>query len=144
MPWLVVLALLLFIPAPLRSACPPAWEAAQPRCRTGCPCGNACISCSKTCRIASTPPRTTTPARPAPATTPPPARSTNTAVAPLMSPSAAPPDTATGWIGSGLNRLYFKRSCALTSILIPSDRLLADDTTFFASQGWKRLVAEGC
>lgn len=114
---------------------------AQRSCKTGCPCGNSCISCSKTCRIGTTRPSTPTRTPPAPATSEP---SKAFALMPLAAVPAIALDTATGWVGSGLNRLYFKRSCALAPLLVPSDRLLADDTTFFASQGWKRLLATGC
>jgi hypothetical protein len=104
---------------------------AQPRCKKGCPCGNSCISCSKTCRIASIP-RTEPPVEQS-KPEPPPARS-------LTSVPRAPG----GWVGSSVYRLYFLASCPIALAIPDRDRVEVRDSTTFASIGFRRLVVPGC
>ena len=110
---------------------------AQPRCKKGCPCGNACISCSKTCRISSSPeePRAEPP-RPTPAA----------AAAPLMA-AQAKKDTAayTGsWYGSSANRFYFRAGCPVGRLLAIGDQVVLRDSVAADSIGFRRLLMPGC
>lgn len=123
------------------SVCAPRIDA-QPRCKKGCPCGNSCISCSKTCRIASPPPSKPTPAPAAvskPAT-PLPVPTTAPSVSGLTS---APPSSA-AWIGSSANRLFFLSTCVLAPHVPTADRIEVRDTTALSSVGFRRLILPGC
>lgn len=114
---------------------------AQPRCKKGCPCGNACISCSNTCRI-STRPVTPIPAEiPVPA--PPASEATKNAV---TSPSRGLISTPANaiWVASSANRLFFLSTCPLTPAIPTSDRIDVKDTTALTGVGFRRLLVPGC
>lgn len=110
---------------------------AQPRCKKGCPCGNACISCSLTCR--RSPPAAdpkTAPSRPeAPA-----------AAAPLMAaPGKKDSATYTGaWYGSSVNRFYFRGGCPVARLLAIGDQVVLPDSVAAESVGFRRLIMPGC
>lgn len=110
----------------------PLW--AQPRCKKGCACGNACISCAKTCRIGSGSARSVQPPpeppRPAPAR--------------VVAPTLGNLTSDTTWIGSATNRLYFLSTCPIACLLPEEDRLPMRDTVALARLGFKRLVVPGC
>lgn len=136
--WLAPVLLVLMVAGGL--AVPRQLEA-QRQCKTGCPCGNACISCSKTCRTnpgtaaKSTP---TAPPKPAPAAASAPAAAALKAVATPATPGAAI------WSGSQANALFFLPGCPLSKALLPMDRVTVQDSSELVAKGWKRLVAIGC
>lgn len=107
---------------------------AQPRCKKGCPCGNACISCSKTCHKSAAPP---------PAERPATAR-------PLVSPSSTVETRTlagvyTGqWFGSSANRFYFTAQCPIVKLLAVGDQVVLPDSASAERVGFRRLVLPGC
>ena len=105
--------------------------AAQPHCRKGIPCGNSCISASKTCRIGS--PSQRPPATPAPK---PVERAAPAAAALLAAPEAAPAtaDTLRPWVVSVTGATYYASACS-GATSIP-----ADSRMFYrAEENLKRL-----
>ena len=106
---------------------------AQPRCKTGCPCGNSCISCSKTCRVGVGSARA---AEPAPS-----------AERRPVVPVAKPGDTSvyTGaWMASSANRFYFRASCPIGTLLAAGDRVRMPDSIAAEAVGFRRLVMPKC
>lgn len=89
---------------------------AQKKCRTGIPCGNSCISATKTCRIGSSAPAT---ARPG---------ATSSQPASLLSPAAG------RWVGSVADRVYFLATCSAALDLAADNRV-----TFASPQDAERL-----
>jgi hypothetical protein len=110
---------------------------AQPRCKKGCPCGNACISCSKTCRIG------TPAAEPKPAASRPAAPSNAAAL--VAAPSKKDTAAYTGaWYGSSANRFYFRANCPVAALLAIGDQVVMPDSAAAESIGFRRLVMPGC
>lgn len=133
----LIAAILLASPVAAGSPwCARAGLDAQPRCKKGCPCGNACISCSKTCRMSSPSPT-------------PPAERPSTA-RPLLSPSSpAEPRAIDGayagqWFGSSANRFYFRAQCPIVKLLAVGDQVVLPDSASAESVGFRRLVLPGC
>ncbi len=83
---------------------------AQRNCRKGIPCGNTCISATKTCRIGS---GTRPAAKPNPSSTP----KAQTLVAPAD--SAQWP-----WVADTIQRIYLASACIGTASLPASARML--------------------
>lgn len=104
---------------------------AQPRCKKGCACGNACISCSKVCHIASGSARNvdSTPVKPQ---------------AKVIAPTLATLTSDTAWLGSVANKLYFLSTCPIAKALPQRDRLPVQDTSTLVTLGFKRLLVPGC
>lgn len=82
----------------------------QPRCRKGIPCGNSCISASKTCRIDGS---TSTPSRPP-------------SVQSLLDPTsgARAPDSSQYVVGSKRTRLFVPWGCAFGARIPPDERIV--------------------
>lgn len=139
--WLV-LALLAAAPAAAGvPGCPASPLGAQKRCKTGCPCGNACISCSRTCRVGSgsaqPEPTSTAPARP----DMPPTRE----VQPLLArPAEAAPSPTTQWFGSAANRFFFRAGCPVIPLLAVGDQVVLPDSVAATTAGFRRLVMPNC
>ncbi len=114
---------------------------AQPRCKKGCPCGNACISCANTCRI-STRPVTPIPAELPPPT--PPGAEAAKAPAPSSARGLVSTPANSSWVASSANRLFFLSSCPLTPAIPTSDRIDVKDTTALTGVGFRRLLVPGC
>lgn len=114
---------------------------AQPRCKKGCPCGNSCISCSKTCRISSSPPPATPTAK-APVPAPPATLPTTTPSARRLLGDTAAADLS--WVGSSTNRLFFLSTCPLVPHLPSADRVDVRDSMALSKMGFRRLLVPGC
>lgn len=140
-----VVALLLLASSPALADISPSAASsrigAQPRCKKGCPCGMACISCSRTCHIAvATPPAVSnqaTKARP------------DTAATPIQSPHTLIGANRTSgavehWMASSANRFFFPINCPIASLLSPSDRVAVPDTVALSAVGFRRLIMPGC
>ena len=84
-----LLALLLLVAAPAE---------AQKRCKKGIPCGNSCISATKTCRVGGG--SSSAPQRGEPSVTP----------QPLA--TAAPASTDAPWVASSRGSTYYRRGCS--------------------------------
>ncbi len=80
---------------------------AQPHCRKGIPCGNSCISASKTCRIGS--PSQRPPSPPAPSV---PERAAPAALLERPSGSTTIVDTLLPWVVSVTGATYFASACS--------------------------------
>lgn len=109
---------------------------AQPRCKKGCPCGNSCISCSKTCRVGVG--TATGVASPEPAPTPPKA---------LMASGVADSNAKIyrgQWFGSSVNRFYFRAGCRIVPLLAIGDQVLLPDSAAAEQVGFRRLILPGC
>lgn len=111
---------------------------AQPRCKTGCPCGNACISCAKTCRIGAGS------ATRAPTTTP---RTEPISSARTVLGTAASGDTATytgRWFGSSANQFYFRAGCPIAGLLAAGDLVPLPDSIAAEGVRFRRLLMPKC
>ena len=104
---------------------------AQPRCKKGCACGNACISCSKVCHIGSGSATQADPSKEKPT-----ARATAPTLANLQSD--------TSWVGSVANKLFFLSTCPIARVLPLDDRMPMRDTVALTQLGFKRLLVPGC
>lgn len=108
-------------------------------CKKGCRYGNACISCSKTCRVGSAPPPVQTSTR----RTPSPVSDAQRTLNSLTDLPPVRPDTE-GWMASVRNKLFFRPGCALVPVLLDEDRVKNPDTLLFKKLGFRRLVVPGC
>lgn len=116
---------------------------AQKNCKKGIPCGNSCISPTKTCHVGLTP---------APSS----GRSTSGADTLLSDGSPIPllPRRSTGtqpvtshpdWIGSVDGTIYYARSC-----LVARQKIAEDEAIYFKTEeeaqlaGYRRSKAKGC
>lgn len=106
---------------------------AQPNCKKGIPCGNSCISATKTCRIGTTPPA------------PPPSTPQPSQIRPLLDQAPAFDilrDSA--WVGSVDGNVYYRADCATAKKLHPDERY------YFRSEAEAKLLryvrskAKGC
>lgn len=92
-------------------------------CKKGIPCGNSCISASKTCRIG------------------PPAEAPAGAGA---GTAAAPASGNNSWVGSVSDRVFFRAGCSAARDLAPANsRFFATDAAAIAA-GFRRSAVPGC
>lgn len=112
----VLLALLLIAPPAL----------AQKRCKKGVPCGNTCISASKTCHIGSS--------APAPA---------EARVAPPQ-PGKAVSDSAGQWVGSSRGKTYYKAGCSGARTLAAANLISFKSEDEAQKAGYRRSAQKGC
>ena len=98
---------------------------AQKNCRKGIPCGNSCISASKTCRIGTSAPRPSV-----------------SATAPAQPGEASASSGA--WVGSSRGSTYYRAGCS------SARKLSARNLVYFRSEeqataaGYRRSVQKGC
>ena len=132
---LVLGALLIASPAAAGAPwCARAALDAQPRCKKGCPCGNACISCSKTCRMSAPSPPEERPATARPLLSPPSSMEARA----LAGVNTGP------WFGSSANRFYFTAQCPIVKLLAVGDQVVLPDSASAERVGFRRLVLPGC
>src|SRR5687768_4550801 len=80
---------------------------AQKNCKKGIPCGNTCISATKTCRIGTTAPA-------------------SAAAGQSVAEQAAAPATASGeaaWVASTQGNTYYRNGCSGGEKLSPANRI---------------------
>lgn len=100
--------------------------AAQKNCRKGIPCGNTCISATKTCR-------TVTPAS-----------------APATAATAAVADTLTSeveeapWVASSRGTTYYRNGCSTARRLSPANRIYFQSEEEAERAGYRRSRSKGC
>jgi hypothetical protein len=99
----------------------------QKNCRKGIPCGNTCIAANKVCRIG-------TPSTP-PTTSPAPARSDSTAVAPTNSMA---------WVASSRGHTYYRRGCRTANRLSPANVMYFRSEEEAQRAGYRRSTSRGC
>lgn len=122
---IIVLGALLAIPFP-------AWA---PNCKKGQPCGNSCISWSKTCRIG-------TPAATSPATA---AGFRSGLAAPEASTMpAAKGSLSQGWAGSIADAVYFDARCPAARDLHPDNTVHFNSEAGAKAAGYRRSSTPGC
>ena len=131
-------------------------DAEAQRCVKGIPCGNTCISASKTCRVGS---GTATKA----GTSKPPAESTkSTVVPPRLTPkelddsvarllygrpqsgSAAKSTNDTLFVGSRVDRVFFLRNCLAAQDLADENRRWFKTEKDALTAGYRRSRVPGC
>ena len=101
---------------------------AQKRCRKGIPCGNTCISATKTCHVGS---------------------GDATSATPLTS-TAAPdsqPDTANvsaPWVASSRGSTYYRNGCSGGRRLSPANRIYFATEEEAQRAGYRRSRTDGC
>lgn len=99
---------------------------AQRNCRRGIPCGNSCISASKTCRIGSPPPASTS------------------APQPLVSRSASRNAEGARFVASTRGRTYYLTSCSAAARLAPANRIYFRTVEEAEGAGLRRSSSRGC
>lgn len=105
----------------LFAVCTPA--EGQKHCRKGIPCGNSCISPTKTCHIAS--------AKPAPDS---------------VARGPAQADTAqTGpWVASSRGKVYYRSTCSVAKKLSVRNRVYFPSEDAAKKAGYRRSATKGC
>lgn len=106
---------------------------AQKNCKKGIPCGNSCISATKTCRIGSTPA--------APAYKPPP-RKTGAAAGTAHVISA--PAEEGRYVGSSRGNTYYKAGCAGAQKLSPANKFYFKTKEEAEARGYRPSRQAGC
>lgn len=111
---------------------------AQRRCTKGIPCGNSCISASKTCRIGSEP-------APQPSSRPRPLSEAERQA--LLARALG--DTAPGlqygpWVGSVDGTIYYATSCRTAWKLSEEERVYFGSEQEAIARGYKRSRAKTC
>lgn len=120
---------------------------AQKVCKTGCACGNACISCSRTCRVGpGTASKPTTAVGADTATIPPSGSSRGLLAAPMRDSGARAGTTPYRgrWFGSAANRFYFRDGCPIEQLLAIGDQVVLPDSASAIAAGFRRLLLPGC
>ena len=106
----------------------PAPAGAQKRCTKGIPCGNTCISATKTCRIGSGTARPATAPRSQAATTP------------IDEPSLSEKP----WVASSRGKVYYLRGCATAAKLAPVNRIYFKSAEEAEAAGYRRSRSSSC
>ena len=101
---------------------------AEKRCRKGIPCGNTCISATKTCHVGS---------------------GDATSARPLTSSAAADsqPDTAhvpAAWVASSRGSTYYRNGCSGGRRLSPENRIYFATEEQAQRAGYRRSRTDGC
>jgi hypothetical protein len=116
-----LLALLLLVAAPAE---------AQKRCKTGIPCGNACISATKTCRVgggsSSTQPQSEPTVTPQPLAT------------------AAPASSDARWVASSRGSTYYRNGCSAARQLSQANLRFFNTEAEAMKAGYRRSSSRGC
>ena len=99
----------------------------QKNCRKGIPCGDTCIAANKVCRIGTPSTR--------PTTSPAPARSDSTAVAPADSMA---------WVASSRGHSYYRRGCTTAKRLSPANLIYFHTEEEAQRAGYRRSASRGC
>lgn len=120
---------------------------AQKVCKTGCACGNACISCSRTCRVGpGTASKPTTAVAPDTASAPAIGGARGLLAAPLRDSGVRTATTGYRgrWFGSSANRFYFRDGCPIEKLLAIGDQVVLPDSAKAEAVGFRRLQLPGC
>src|SRR5687767_14169548 len=105
----------------------PAWAEAQKNCRKGIPCGNSCISATKTCRIGT----------PAPA----PASAVQAVAEHVAEPNTASSEAA--WVASSRGSTYYRNGCSGGNKLSPANRIYFATAEAAEAAGFRRSRTRG-
>lgn len=124
----LTLVLALFLPVALE---------AQKNCKKGIPCGNTCISATKTCRIGT------------PASAPAPRAVPAVAVAEQGAAAEAQPSTETAsssaaWVASSRGNTYYRNGCSGGNKLSPANRIYFASEEAAQAAGYSRSRQRGC
>ena|ERR1017187_9883482 len=99
--------------------------AAQKNCKKGIPCGNSCISATKTCRIGSSSAKS-------------PGDSTSTRGSTSVATAGA------AWIASNRGTTYYRSGCSGANKLSPSNRIAFKSEEEAQKAGYHRSKTKGC
>lgn len=120
----------------------PALAEAQRRCSKGIPCGNSCISATKTCRIGGSEP--TAPPRPAGAVAPRAAVLQQAAGTPTPSDVSRTDSVERLWVGSGRGWIYYRSSCEVARDMDPRLKKYFQTEEEAQQLGYRRSKEPGC
>lgn len=131
----------------------PAWAA--PRCKKGIPCGNTCISASRTCHIGREAPSTTksTDSLSTPAVAPAESAASAAAAATAVAATAAAAPLAASalsssepdlWVGSIADTVYFRASCSAARDLAVANKRDFTSEAEAQQAGFRRSSTPGC
>ena len=104
--------------------------AAQKNCRKGIPCGNSCISATKTCRI-----------RTAPALAPEKATAEKATAHPVAGTAAR---TDAPWVASSRGTTYYRSGCSSAKRLSAKNLIYFETEDQAKEAGYKRSRSKGC
>lgn len=119
-------------------------------CKNSQPCGNSCISWSKTCRVGASAPRPAPAYRPPPAQPAPPSNRarplTGGSSRTVSTPAAtfAPGSATSVWVGLKANMLLYRSDCPFIKDFSSEQRVYFDRVSAANAAGFEQAADFGC